>query len=429
MENTHKIDLKGSSMLLTENGFHYHGYEDLLKGITKGLHAIDKFHYVTHIAIMKVIKVAEIALGNKVKQLSIKVEGFNFKYDSDLLQALKEKLTEKLNISGFEVVGGWVYMGCFSLATIVFSPDNHDTEIKVNNYIAKTNSNNTSTFNKYSVNDPNVISVIMPKESYSVTIATNASLITSTHKVNLTKIIEIVKPVKSIKIANNIKISNVHKCGFVKVKGRLIREDKVQLRSSESFYPIPYDDGTQKSLGFGSEANNKFCDSIWKRANMSNGKEVAKLLHTAGYKKSLKILDKFKNRKGVLTLVEAENLQDKEWQSFKNRVDQDYTFLPEKQRRVLGNVTYNTGYALLAGYKNRIPESQLSILLKTKDWRDPNNRKAFEIAFRKLKTYNKGLMARRMREYNAFFAEVDIKCAIAHCKDLIDDTQNYTKFS
>lgn len=182
----------------------------------------------------------------------------------------------------------------------------------------------------------------------------------------------------------------------------------ILLNQAESFYPIPYFDGyicgkKNYSIGYGSGMSFEEATKYWKRAGLSNeeGLKLANYLGKCGWKKGLQVIKEWKNKPGVLTREEANELRDLEWNKMFEQINEKYTFLPDFQKRILTNTAYNCGIAKITGYKNgniRIPESELSKALKKYDYWDD---RVFD-AYMKIKTYNKGLKNRRKVEAIAF---------------------------
>ena len=407
----------GSSF--SKEGFNYKGYQKAAGFAFRAIKGLDSFHFNSHKKLMAIASAYAVKTGLKVNEISLNLN--DFKTDltrSEAFIALRDKLNQVYNFKGLKVLG-WYVQGMVITVTVAFSLCCIDA-------LNVTIPNNTSAATIKAVinNEPIIDSIKIPTRVCK----TVASIVKSDRMVIVKRTINKIINTLPVLFPKPIETDNL-----VKVGNRLITEDKVQLGSSESFYPIPYDDGPQRSMGFGSAADPELCHMIWKRAGMWNGPQVAKQLHTAGYKKSLKIIASYKNRKGVLSLKEAEDLRDKEWSKFKTFVDENYTFLSENRRKVLANVSYNIGMAGLRGYHKRIPESKLSVYIRTQDFDHPNNFKEFKKIFINTRItingeYSLGLARRREKEFNAFMATTNSYCALAHAKDLIDDIQNYSKF-
>ena len=180
------------------------------------------------------------------------------------------------------------------------------------------------------------------------------------------------------------------------------------LNHVEGFYPLPYWDNKQYSVGFGSYISYDDCKVLWKRAGLSEakGKILAHVLHTAGWRVSQKIIAKYVGKPGTLTVAEAVEMRNAELRKFEAHIKEAYPTMPIHQRKILTMTVYNTGWAgFYGGFGYR--KSDLAAAIERHGW---NSKQAYQ-AYTRLKTtirgkFSKGLLNRRIAERDAFFATV-----------------------
>jgi hypothetical protein len=200
---------------------------------------------------------------------------------------------------------------------------------------------------------------------------------------------------------------------------RVTRNVALLLNLAEGYYPIPYWDNKQYSVGYGSCASLNDCKRLWSAMGLSEqqGKDLAMSLHKIGFREARKICKKWEGKPGTVSRAEAARLREVEFSKFRVQVEEHFTFLPKYQQEVLTMLTYNTGWAGFYGYKPKgMPKSKLAIALETKDWWHPD----VYAAWTQLKAYNKGLYNRRCIERNAFFSEKREDSKLATSKKLAE---------
>jgi hypothetical protein len=181
---------------------------------------------------------------------------------------------------------------------------------------------------------------------------------------------------------------------------------KLLLNLSEGYYPVPYWDNKQYSVGFGAYISRGDCEKMWIKMGLSvdEGNKLAWRLHDLGkinYKKAKALSDSWIGKPGTMTLSQAEDARDKEFQGFLRSVKKQYPELSYWKQLVLASTVYNTGWAGYLGGKfdgKIFPESALAKCLRTKDY------DSIKWAYMRLKTHTKGHYNRRQREMRAFLA-------------------------
>lgn len=203
------------------------------------------------------------------------------------------------------------------------------------------------------------------------------------------------------------------------------RNVKLLLNYSEGFYPVPYWDNKQYSIGYGTFISKKDCQRMWSAMGLSEqeGKDLAIELHTCGFRKANQICRQWSGKKGTLSLDEGRKIRDKEYNGFLVSIKQQYPNLPELQQKVLAMTVYNTGWAGFIGGKfatskgwKYFKPSALAEALKKYSWDDPQVHEAYL----KLKVPSKGHYVRRLAEANMFHSTAFKDCAVSTAKKLAE---------
>jgi hypothetical protein len=186
---------------------------------------------------------------------------------------------------------------------------------------------------------------------------------------------------------------------------------KLLLNMSEGFYPVPYWDNKQYSVGFGTYISRADCEVMWDKMGLSSteGNKLAWKLHELGktkkgYKKVLEILETWYKKPGTMNISTAENIRDKEFQGFLRSVKKQYPDMSYFQQLVLASTIYNTGWAGFRGGDygtgKVLPVSKLALVLDKGDYSSTD----IKWAYMRLKTHTNGHYNRRLREMRAFLA-------------------------
>ena len=180
------------------------------------------------------------------------------------------------------------------------------------------------------------------------------------------------------------------------------------LNYSEGFYPVPYWDNKQYSVGFGTFISRVDCEVMWARMGLSSteGNKLAWQLHELGkknYKKAKALSDSWIGKPGTMNVSKAEDIRDKEMAGFLRSVKKQYPDMSYFQQLVLASTIYNTGWAGYIGgnFSGKIfPVSDLARVLAKGDYSSPD----IKWAYMKLKVPTKGHVSRRQREMRAFLS-------------------------